>query len=129
MNTCLILTTIVGAIFAGMGVGGGSIYIILSTNFNNIAQKEAQILNLILFISVSVSVVAFNLKNKKIKFDLLKKIIPCLIIGSFFGTKLVKVISNEKLKIYFTVFLLIVGLYEIISSLFFNKNTKNNNEQ
>ena len=59
----------------------------------------------------------------------LKKIIPCLIIGSFFGTKLVKVISNEKLKMYFTVFLLIVGLYEIISSLFFNKNTKNNIEK
>lgn len=129
MELGILMVTVIGAILAGMGIGGGAIYIFLITTFNDVPQKEAQVLNLILFISVSISVVIFNLKNKKIKFQLIKKIIPCLVIGSFFGTKLVELISNEKLKIYFSIFLLILGLYEIITSLFFSKKSKNNNDK
>lgn len=129
MEIGLIIITIIGSLLAGMGIGGGAIYVFLNTNFNNMPQKEAQVLNLILFVSVSLSVIIFNLKNKKIEFKLIKRILPCLIIGSFFGTKLVEKVSNEKLRIYFTVFLLLLGLYEIISSLFFNKKSKNNNDK
>lgn len=129
MEIGIIFITAIGAFLAGMGIGGGAIYVFLSTTFNNIPQKEAQVLNLILFISVSLSVAMFNLKNKKIKFKLIKKVMPCLLIGSFVGTRLVEFISNEKLKKYFTVFLMILGLYEIISSLFLNKKSKNINDK
>ena len=128
MEIGLIIITILSAILAGMGVGGGAIYIFLSTNFCSVSQKEAQMLNLILFVSVSLGVILFELKKQKIKIDLIKKIVPCLLIGSVLGTKMVEKVSDEKLKIYFSLFLAFLGLYEIISSLKNNKNTKNNNE-
>lgn len=129
MDIILIISGILASILAGMGIGGGAVFVFLTTNLSNIPQKEAQVLNLILFISVSISVMFFSLKNKKIKFNLFKKILPCLVLGSFVGTKCIKFITDESLKLYFTVFLLLLGLYEIISSLFFNKQTKNNNEK
>lgn len=129
MEIGILFITVIGAFLAGMGIGGGAIYVFLSTTFNDIPQKEAQVLNLILFVSVSLSVIIFNLKNKKINFKLITKIMPCLIIGSFFGTKLVKITSDENLKKYFTIFLMLLGAYEIISSLFFNKKTKNINNK
>lgn len=104
----------------------GSIFVFLTTNFCDFQQKEAQFLNLILFISTSISVFLFNLKEKNIDFELLKKVIPFLIIGSYLGTKILNFIDDSKLRIYFSVFLLLLGLYEIFSSLFLNKLTNNN---
>lgn len=40
------------AIIAGMGMGGGSIFLILQSFFVALPQKDAQFLNLIMFIAV-----------------------------------------------------------------------------
>ena len=113
----LILVSITSAILAGMGIGGGALFVILSTIFLGFDQKYAQTINLIMFMAVGISATISNVKDKKIDFKLVKKILPLLIAGALVGTWIVKKIENVNLKTYFSYFLVAVGIYEIITSL------------
>ena len=42
MSILLILISIVSGVVAGMGIGGGSIFILLTTIFNLLEHKQAQ---------------------------------------------------------------------------------------
>lgn len=120
----LILTSIVSAIIASMGIGGGALFIVFSTLFLGMDQKYAQCLNLFLFIFSSASATFINFKNKKIQKKLVKKILPLVFIGAVFGTITFNKIDAHNLKLYFNIFLLIIGIYEIISSLINVKKQK-----
>lgn len=122
----LILVAIISATLAGMGIGGGALFVILSTIFLGFEQKYAQTINLVMFMSVSISATIANIKGKKIDFKLVKKMLPLLVIGAFVGTWLVTKIDSSKLKTYFSCFLVAIGIYEIISSLKRIKKAKNN---
>lgn len=122
------LVSIVSAILSGMGIGGGALFVILGTLFLGLEQKEAQAINLAMFLAVGISTTFFNLKNKLVEKTMLKKILPLIIIGSFVGTILVKDIDNNKLRLYFSIFMSLIGIYEIISSLINIKKAKNNNK-
>ena len=121
----LIIISVISSVLAGMGIGGGAIFVLLSTIFLKIEQKEAQLLNLILFLAVSLSATIINIKNKKIDFKLTKKILPSLLFGSLIGTYFFNKINEQKLNKYFIYFLLLIGIYEIISSLMKMKKAKN----
>ena len=125
----LILVSITSAILAGMGIGGGALFVILSTIFLGFDQKYAQTINLIMFMAVGISATISNVKDKKIDFKLIKKILPLLIAGALVGTWIVKKIENVNLKTYFSYFLVAVGIYEIITSLKRIKKAKNNTKQ
>lgn len=122
----LILISGISALLAGMGIGGGALFVMLSTIFLGYEQKEAQLVNLIMFIAVGISSAISNFKNKKIEKNVLIKIIPLIIIGSIVGTIFMKKIENEKLRTYFSIFMMLIGIYEIISSLIKIKKAKNN---
>ncbi len=127
MSILFIIITIISSILASMGVGGGGIYIILGTMFLSIEQKEMQLLNLFMFISSGIIASIINIKNKNIYKKMFFKIIPFLLIGVLIGNSIVKKIDSKNLQKYFLVFMMILGLYEIISSLIRIKNAKNNN--
>lgn len=122
----LIITSVISSILSGMGIGGGAIFVLLSTIFLNIEQKEAQLLNLILFLAVSISATITNIKNKEIDFKIVKKTLPFLLLGSLVGTGLFNKINEQKLNKYFIYFLLLIGIYEIISSVKSIRKAKNN---
>ncbi|MBR6689594.1 MAG: sulfite exporter TauE/SafE family protein [Clostridia bacterium] len=122
----LIITSIFSSVLAGMGIGGGAIFILLSTTFFKLEQKEAQFLNLILFLAVSLGATITNIKNKEIDFNLAKKILPFLLLGSIIGTYFFNRINEQRLNKYFIYFLLLIGIYEIISSVINMKKVKNN---
>lgn len=113
----IIIISIISGTIAGMGVGGGSIFILLSTIFEIFSQKQAQSYNLIMFIIVGIFASISNLKNKKIDKKLFKKIIIPLCIGSIIGICISKNIDEKNIRLYFYIFMLIIGSYEIISSL------------
>lgn len=123
----MILISLFSGIIAGMGIGGGSIFILLSTIFNVFEHKQAQAYNLIMFIIVGISATISNLKNKKIDKEMFKKLIIPVCFGSVSGILLVKVIDEKMLRVAFYVFMLFIGSYEIISSLKKIINAKNNN--
>lgn len=128
MDWKLILISSVSCFLAGMGMGGGSLFIIFGLMLLNISQKELQGLNLIMFIASGLSATISNLKNKLINKKIVKKILICLIIGSIIGVYIASKIEENRLRKYFLLFITIIGLYEIISSLIDIKKAKNNNE-
>ena len=114
---------------AGMGIGGGSIFILLTTIFSIFEHKEAQSYNLIMFVIVGIFATISNFKNKNIDKNLLKKLIIPVVLGSIIGIILVKRIDEKILKYIFYGFMLLVGFYEIISSLKNIKKEKLNTER
>lgn len=123
--TLAIIATI-SCVISGMGIGGGSIFILLSTIFNLFEQREAQTYNLIMFIAIGISITIYNLKKGSIDKKKLKKLIIPTCLGSIVGVILVKYIDQKILKYLFYGFLLIIGSYEIITSLKSIKDEKNN---
>ena len=111
---------------SGMGIGGGSSFIILSLLFELLNIDKARTYNLILFISVGIFIIFKNLKNKKIFDKKYFKSLFFIIIGCILGMILNKYINSEQIKKFFYIFMLIIGIYEIITSLINIKNENNN---
>lgn len=125
----LVIIALFSGIIAGMGIGGGSIFILLTTIFSIFEHKEAQSYNLIMFVIVGIFATISNFKNKNIDNDLLKKLIIPVVLGSIIGIILVKRIDEKILKYIFYGFMLLIGFYEIISSLKNIKKEKLNTER
>ena len=126
MSIFLILISIVSGVVAGMGIGGGSIFILLTTIFNLLEHKQAQGYNLIMFIAVGIASTIYNIKNKNIDFKNLLKLILPVCAGSICGIFLLKIIDEKILKNCFYLFMVVIGFYEIFSSLKSIYKTKNN---
>lgn len=124
-----VLVTIFSALLSGMGIGGGALFVMLSTILLGFEQKEAQAVNLIMFLAAGISSTIFNLKNNLVEKSALKKLLPLIVVGCFLGTILVKKIQGENLRIYFSVFMAIIGVYEIISSVINIRKAKNNKKK
>ena len=128
MNILVIVIIFFSGIISGMGVGGGSIFILLTTILNLFEHKEAQGYNLLMFIVVGIASTILNFKNKTIDKNLFKKLIIPVCIGSIIGILITKNIDENLLKKLFYVFMLFRGFYEIISRLkniIKEKNTNN----
>ena len=108
-----ILFGFVSGIFTGMGMGGGTILILLLSGFMNLNQYLAQGTNLIFFIPTSISSIVINIREKNVDFKLAKVIILCGIIGTIIGTIIAKQINSVGLKKVFAIFILSIALYEI----------------
>ena len=126
MNIGFILISIISTIIAGMGIGGGSIFILLTTIFNILEHKEAQGYNLIMFIVVGIVTTIYNIKKKNIDVKNLIKLVIPVSIGSITGIFLLKIIEEKILKNCFYLFMVLLGIYEIFSSLKKMYKTKNN---
>lgn len=125
----LILVSSIAGIISGLGVGGGSIFILLTTILGIFEHKEAQGYNLIMFIAVGIFATISNLKNKNIDKKILKKVVIPVCIGSVIGTMFVKKIEENTLKNIFYTFMIFIGSFEIISSLKNIITAKNNTER
>lgn len=125
----LVVISVLSALLAGMGVGGGAVFVLIATNFLNIGQKEAQALNLILFVAAGISATISNFKNKNVDLKIIKKVLLILLIGAYIGTNLFDRINSELLRTYFLCFLVVIGIYEIITSVKNIKKAKNNSNK
>lgn len=120
----LISFGIIGGIFGGMGMGGGTVLIPLLTIFLSINQKLAQGYNLLAFLLMAIFAIIIHSKNKLID---LKSIIVLDIFGIIFcvlGSLLVSVVENKVLHYVFAVFLIILALIEIVKIIKENKKNK-----
>lgn len=120
-----IIISIISSIISGIGIGGGSIFILLVTILNLLDYKTAIVYNLIMYIVSGFTASLTNIKNKKFDKKLFFKIIFLSLMGSFIGTYFAKGVETDQIKKYFYIFIMLLGLYEIISSLISIKNEKN----
>lgn len=113
----LILIGIISGIVTGLGMGGGSILILILTMYMFVNQHVAQATNLIFFIPTSISAIYVYFKNKNVDSFIGLKLLYSTIIGSVCGAFLIKFINSENLKIYFGMFILMIGILDFIFTI------------
>ena len=113
----LILIGIISGIVTGLGMGGGSILILFLTMFMFVNQHTAQAANLIFFIPTSISAIYVYFKNKNVEPKVGLKLLYTVIIGAIAGSYLTKYIESASLKKYFGMFILWVGIIDIILTI------------
>ena len=103
---CLGIAGLVSGVVGGMGMGGGTLLIPILSIFLGFAQKDAQGINLLVFIPMSIVALVVHIKNKLVDF---RVGIPIVLIGVVFsvvGSMIANKLSNNNLRTYFGVFLL-----------------------
>lgn len=111
----LFIIGLISGIISGMGIGGGTILIPSLILFANLNQHEAQGINLIAFIPIACVALITHLINKNIKFKIIFPIILFGLIGAICGSLIATNISANILRKMFGIFLLIMGIYTILS--------------
>ena len=124
-----ILAGLAGGIIGGMGMGGGTLTIPILTIFLSYKQLQAQGVNLVSFLPMSVVALIIHFKNKLVDF---KRTWLLAAVGSVFslGGALIAVrLKNKILTKLFAIFLIVLGIWQLIE-LIRNKNQKQDkNEQ
>lgn len=95
----------------------GSILIILLTTFIGIEQHIAQATNLIFFIPTAIISIIVHFKNQNVEKKIGKCLLVPVVVGSILGSLLTLRLQGQKLKKYFGIFLLAVGILEMIITI------------
>lgn len=106
---------LLSGIIGGMGIGGGTILIPSLVLFTTLTQQEAQGINLIVFVPVSIIAIITHFINKNIELKLAASLVISGIIGSVVGSILAIQINSHLLRKLFSILLLVIGLYELLN--------------
>ncbi len=119
------LQAIVGffaAVISSMGMGGGGILLIYLSAFTNTPQLKAQGINLLFFIPIALVSIFFHIRNgfikKKAALFMILAAVPSALLGAYLSGN----IHGDLLRKGLAIFLLILGVKEIILS--FKKKEK-----
>lgn len=106
---------LLSGVISGMGIGGGTILIPSLIFIVGAKQQIAQSVNLISFIPTALAALYIHFKHKNIETRIVLKLIIIGSIGSVAGSLLAVSLNSEILKKAFGLFLLGMGIYEILS--------------
>ncbi len=116
-NLWFVLAGVLSGVVAGMGMGGGTLLIPVLVIFFNTMQKQAQGLNLLAFIPCAIVSLIIHIKNKLVDFKVGVPILITGLIASIFASLIAVNINSQILKILFGIFLLLVGLFQAITTI------------
>ena len=105
----------IAGIISGLGMGGGTILILLLTLFAGIEQHIAQATNVIFFIPTAIAAIYIFIKNKKINFKIGLPICLFGIIGAGIGAILSSKMEVNILRKFFGSFLIVIAIYQTYS--------------
>ena len=114
---------------AALGMGGGTVLILLFSIFTEYDQHLIQGTNLIFFIPTSIIAIYMNVKNKIIDFKISKIIVFSGVIGAIVGSYLSFKFESDLLRKIFGVFLLFIACLEIYSLIKQYKQDKKENNK
>ena len=116
----------ISGFLSGLGIGGGAVFILFSTLFNLLDINNSRAYNLIIFVSFGISLFFKEIKNKKmINLEYFITLIE-IVIGCVIGYFLNRIIPEKPIKVCFYIFMIIIGIYELVFGLIGLKNGKNN---
>ena len=119
------LIGLIAGIIGGLGMGGGTVLILLLTIFMNIEQTIAQGSNIIFFIPTAIASIFIFIKNKYINFKVAIPICLWGLVGAFIGARISTKLEINILRKCFGVFLIIIAIYQSYS--LFNRYRKEKN--
>lgn len=105
---------LVSGIISGMGIGGGTVLIPALVIFFQMNQRTAQNINLIYFLPTALIALATHIKAGNVEKKLLWGIILYGLIGAAAGSVLAMQINPDWLRRLFGLFLLGMGILEIV---------------
>ena len=122
-----IIIGLISGIVGGLGMGGGTVLILLLSMFANIEQHIAQGTNVIFFVPTAIAAIFVFIKNKNIKFKI--GIPVCLwgLLGAFIGASISSNMEVGILRKCFGIFLIIIAFYQTYSLYKRYRNEKNRN--
>lgn len=109
-----ILAGVIGGTIGGMGMGGGTLLIPILTIFLSFTQLQAQGINLIGFVPMSIIALIIHTKNKLVKFKESWLLALCGAIVSFFSALIATSLKNGVLKKFFAIFLIGLGIWQAV---------------
>lgn len=110
-----LLIGFISGIVSGMGMGGGTILILLLSIFMNLDQHIAQATNLVFFIPTAISAIIIGIKNKNVQWKVAIPIVVAGVIGAAISSNISSHMDVNLLRKLFGAFLLIIASYEIYS--------------
>ena len=123
----LVLAGVLGGIFGGMGMGGGTLLIPLLLFMCGLDQLTAQSINLISFIPMAAIALAIHSKKKLVDYkSVWPIIIPAALAGAG-GAFLAQAVQPGFLTKLFGGFITLLGVYQLFALGKGNKKVKNEN--
>ena len=120
---------IIAGIITGLGMGGGTILILLLSLFLGMEQHVAQATNLIFFIPTAIAAIVINGKQKNVNIKLGIEISLYGIIGAILGAIISENLEAQTLRKWFAVFIFMIALHEIYTLLkVYRKKEKRHNK-
>ena len=121
------LIGLIAGIIGGLGMGGGTVLILLLTIFMNIEQTIAQGSNIIFFIPTAIASIFIFIKNKYINFKVAIPICLWGLVGAFIGARISTKLQINVLRKCFGAFLIIIAIYQSYSLYNTYRKKKNRN--
>ena len=122
-----IVIGLVSGIVGGLGMGGGTILILLLTMFSNIEQHIAQGTNVIFFVPTAIAAILIFIKNKNIKFKIGIPICLWGVLGAWIGATISSKMEVGMLRKWFGAFLISIAIYQTYSLVKAYRKEKNRN--
>ena len=110
-----IIIGIAGGLIGGMG--SGTLLIPLLTLFTATDQHLAQAVNLIAFIPMSAVALIIHIKNKLVEFRFVPITALPAVTASVLASLLSKRVEGDALGMYFGIFLMCLGVYQLVSAI------------
>lgn len=114
----LILFGFLAGIVGGMGMGGGTVLVPLLT-FLDMSQKTIQAINLVSFLPMCCVALVFHAKNKLVQTRHVWWLIIPALVFAVVGALVADVADNKVLRVCFAVFLIAVGIWQLIVAIKF----------
>lgn len=112
-----LLAVFASSAVAAMGLGGGTVLLLYLSFFSALSQPQMQAVNLLLFLPAAALSLFFHCKNGLI---VPRVLLPCIlggVLGGIAGSLLSNLLEPELLRKAFGVFLLLIGLRELLLCL------------
>ncbi len=123
-----VLIGMISGMITAIGLGGGTVLILLLTLGLEVTQRVAQATNLLFFVPTAVTAIILNLREKNIELKIGINLIFGGVIGAIFGSILANGINVGNLRKLFGFFLLCIAVHEIYSfyKLYIKEKNTNN---
>ena len=108
-----ILFGVIAGVVTGLGMGGGTILILLLSLFSGLEQHVAQATNLIFFVPTAIAAIWMNLKQNNIDKQVAKVVSLFGMVGAMLGAVISKNLEGQALRKWFAIFIFFIALYEV----------------
>ncbi|MBQ9297624.1 MAG: sulfite exporter TauE/SafE family protein [Clostridia bacterium] len=113
----IFLTGILAGSISSLGLGGGTILILVLSNIIGLEQHIAQATNLIFYIPTAIFAIIVNWKQHLIKKQVIIGVLIGGVIGAIIGSKIAVNIDVHTLKKFFGFFLAFIAVIELFHIL------------